>query len=693
MKLSRKAIQRMVDSGQVNIGGRRTGSGGGGGGGVSATWVEENYISKAFFNTLFTVHGHDADDTAVPPTDVIIEPNDTETVPDSIEAMVGLWTEKYLSALGLSSGGGGGGDVLAEPLVSINGIGTPTAANQTLVWDGTRWAFKPYGQGGGSVTSIRITVPAGFNVSPSTAITTAGTFAITFASGYSLPSTADQANWDTAYTWVNTNGQTVLSNSHTHSNKTVLDGITPTKVSNWDTAYSKANTLEGYFDTSGNAKSALKLTTVSKKAWGQTYWTSGGVPTDINGDMTSVGNISFSASGKNIGGVAYFDTTNSRLGIGTTSPSTSLHVVGRVTCEYDSTKLGSFSNVRGEYFSRYGINSSGFTVITTGQSSSGSSTVRISMTPYSAEEPYVMIGRESSLVLGSTGIASNATYRDGTYIQIGGARIVWDSTNNALKVIKSDGTSAANFYATGAVSALGANSESGGGVGDVTWSALASSSDTRQIAASHLSSVTQPLYFLFNDDATPTVTYNGKTNQTVGNILTKSYADGRYVKQSGNAIISGTATIGGNMTIGATEAVGTVNSQVIQTLNRRAIYIKTGTASNFVDGTWSSTSDIRLKDIINNVGASVDQIANAPIFNYKWKSGGVSIMLGSSAQYWQNVFQHAVEIGPENYLYMDYSSVALASAVMVARKVVNHEERIRQLETENEKLRKLLNIA
>ena len=220
MKLSRKAIQRMVDSGQVNIGGRRTGSGGGGGGGVSATWVEENYISKEFFNTLFTIHGHDADDTGVPPTDVIIEPNDTETVLDSIEAMVGLWTEKYLSALGLSSGGGGGGDVLAEPLVSINGIGTPTAANRTLVWNGTQWTFQPYGQGGGSVTSIRITVPTGFAVSPSTAITTAGTFAITFASGYSLPSTADQANWNTAY-----------NNSHSHSNKTVLDGITSTKVS------------------------------------------------------------------------------------------------------------------------------------------------------------------------------------------------------------------------------------------------------------------------------------------------------------------------------------------------------------------------------------------------------------------------------------------------------------------------------
>lgn len=43
--------------------------------------------------------------------------------------------------------------------------------------------------------------------------------------------------------------------------------------------------------------SATKLTTVSKTAWGQTYWTSGGVPTSISGNMTSVGSITFSALG------------------------------------------------------------------------------------------------------------------------------------------------------------------------------------------------------------------------------------------------------------------------------------------------------------------------------------------------------------------------------------------------------------
>jgi hypothetical protein len=88
------------------------------------------------------------------------------------------------------------------------------------------------------------------------------------------------------------------------------------------------DTLNGYFDASGNAKSALKLTTVSKTAWGQTFWTSGGVPDSIDGNMSNVGDISFSASGKSIGGFLYFDTILSRLGVGKSSPSYALDVNG-----------------------------------------------------------------------------------------------------------------------------------------------------------------------------------------------------------------------------------------------------------------------------------------------------------------------------------------------------------------------------
>lgn len=79
------------------------------------------------------------------------------------------------------------------------------------------------------------------------------------------------------------------------------------------------------------ATTASKLSTVSKTAWGQTYWTSGGVPTDISGAMTGVSSIT-SPAGSRVdiytndsensvvigqGGVPYFRLdTNHRIHIG-----------------------------------------------------------------------------------------------------------------------------------------------------------------------------------------------------------------------------------------------------------------------------------------------------------------------------------------------------------------------------------------
>jgi hypothetical protein len=52
--------------------------------------------------------------------------------------------------------------------------------------------------GTGSVTSVAMTVPTGLNVSGSP-ITGAGTLAVSFASGYSIPTDTKQGQWDTAY--------------------------------------------------------------------------------------------------------------------------------------------------------------------------------------------------------------------------------------------------------------------------------------------------------------------------------------------------------------------------------------------------------------------------------------------------------------------------------------------------------------
>ena len=53
--------------------------------------------------------------------------------------------------------------------------------------------------GTGTVTSVGLSVPTGLSVSGSP-ITGSGTLAITLTAGYSIPTTASQTNWDTAYT-------------------------------------------------------------------------------------------------------------------------------------------------------------------------------------------------------------------------------------------------------------------------------------------------------------------------------------------------------------------------------------------------------------------------------------------------------------------------------------------------------------
>lgn len=55
------------------------------------------------------------------------------------------------------------------------------------------------GGGAGTVTSVGLSVPTGLTVSNSP-VTSSGTLAVSFASGYSIPTTAKQTQWDTAYT-------------------------------------------------------------------------------------------------------------------------------------------------------------------------------------------------------------------------------------------------------------------------------------------------------------------------------------------------------------------------------------------------------------------------------------------------------------------------------------------------------------
>jgi len=79
-----------------------------------------------------------------------------------------------------------------------NKLGLANVNNSLFVGNGTKWVGVA-NTSSGTVTSVALTTPTGLQVSGSP-ITNAGTFGITYTSGYSLPTTASQSLWDNAYT-------------------------------------------------------------------------------------------------------------------------------------------------------------------------------------------------------------------------------------------------------------------------------------------------------------------------------------------------------------------------------------------------------------------------------------------------------------------------------------------------------------
>jgi hypothetical protein len=82
-----------------------------------------------------------------------------------------------------------------------------------------------------AVTSVGLSAPTGFSVTGSP-VTSSGTLALSFASGYSLPTNVKQSNWDDAYTWVaafptqtGNNGKFLTTNGSALSWATVIAGV------------------------------------------------------------------------------------------------------------------------------------------------------------------------------------------------------------------------------------------------------------------------------------------------------------------------------------------------------------------------------------------------------------------------------------------------------------------------------------
>ena len=123
--------------------------------------------------------------------------------------------------------------------LTINGTSFNLSANRT-------WNV-------GTVTSVGLTAPTGFSVSNSP-ITSSGTIALNFASGYSLPTDASQTNWDTAYN----NRITSLTTTGTSGPATLVSNVL--NIPQYQAQGNYITALTGEATASGPGSASVTLT-------------------------------------------------------------------------------------------------------------------------------------------------------------------------------------------------------------------------------------------------------------------------------------------------------------------------------------------------------------------------------------------------------------------------------------------------
>jgi hypothetical protein len=160
--------------------------------------------------------------------------------------------------------------------------------------------------GSGSVTSVAMSVPTGLEVTGSP-ITTDGTLAVSYATGYSIPTDSNQANWDTAYGWGDHATEGYLT-SYTETDPIFIASeaasITSTDTSNWDTAYGWGNHASaGYAADSSVVKLTGDQTVGGIKTFSST------ITGSVSGNAGTVTNGVYTSGDQTIGGTKTFSST------------------------------------------------------------------------------------------------------------------------------------------------------------------------------------------------------------------------------------------------------------------------------------------------------------------------------------------------------------------------------------------------
>lgn len=431
MKLTQEEIRRIA---RREMRGMTRGGSSYVGGGVSEAWIAENFVSKDFFNRILTIHAEGSD---------VILPNDTETAIESIEAKAGLWTEQFISTLGMGDGGGGGGVTMLSLLDDVLINEDTLADGQALVYNATNQMWV---NGTAGIDSIRmwelLSSPSADQIDPSHLSTALSDYLP--LTGGTMKSTAvvSNLNADMLDGFHASSLFTSLSCSTAGTLSVTIGGISKQATvyaynSDMLDSYHASSLFEGFSNngdmvniqigstskslTVDYASRAGKLNTGSNTytAWGQTYW-SNGLPVTINGDISNTGHIKPSSD-------ITYDVGTDRLRYD--------NIYARFVRAY-GTAPAVFAGVSESYFTALHYNST--------------NNYRGIYDKYQNTEGWVLRfdGTDTYLLRGTTKVSR---------LQIGSIVIEEDTVNSGLRIV------GAGLYADTYISSLGVSSSGSSG--------------------------------------------------------------------------------------------------------------------------------------------------------------------------------------------------------------------------------------
>ena len=298
-----------------------------------------------------------------------------------------------------------------------------------------------------------ITMPKGFTVGT---LSSVGVIGVTFASGYSLPTTAKQQQWDTAYSFVSSimgsdadgvidKWNEIISFLDGIGDSSTLEGLLNDINGNVTAVGNRVTTLEGYF-TNGIAKQAAK-TTGTLSVNGKSFNGSANVTVGTMG-------VAYGGTGKSSvasGSMLYASAANVYSELATTSfgrnllkANSGVVVTGLNADTLDGVHLGGIFTDISWSTQKLSLTIGGVT-----------NSVTI---PYATTSVPGLVSTGAQTFAGAKTFNAGLIVPSGQSIKIGGGTITWDSAKGCFHISH-------GLYSDSFISALGVSDSTGGGGG------------------------------------------------------------------------------------------------------------------------------------------------------------------------------------------------------------------------------------